>query len=180
MLSLGNDEWRQEILRRTGFSLLSVRGIKRPSGRSKSSREFFSSLVEKNWDGIRLLHTPPCSDQNTKIDEIRWSKILSSLAKHLKSLRLSVTGYAFPSDSLCIPRSNPASVFSNSAPILTGFEISNMYCSTSSLPHLRTFSVKFWLAKVGPNIYEFINASETHESSGKIKPRGFFLSPSNQ
>jgi len=55
-LSLGNDNWRNEILRRTGISLLSVRGIQQPLGRSKSSREFFYSLLEKNWDRIRLLH----------------------------------------------------------------------------------------------------------------------------
>ena len=128
MLNLGNDERMHEILRRTGISLLSVRGTKRPFGRSKSSREFFYSLVKKNRNRIRVLDISQSSRhsfQQTKIDETRWSEILRSSAKHLKSFRLSVTESAFPSGSLCILRSNSAGVFNNSAPTLTEFEISN-------------------------------------------------------
>ena len=138
MLSMGNDEWRDEILRRTRISLLSVRSSLQPLAISKSSREFFYSLFEKNWDQIQIVHISQnlLFDGYTKIDETRWSRILSSPAKNLESFRFLVNPHAFPPDSSPIFRSNSASLFNISAPMLTEFETSNIHCSTSFFPQL--------------------------------------------
>jgi len=99
-LSLGNDQWRDEILRRTGISLLSVRSSLQPLAitRSKSSREFFYSLFEKNWDRIRILHISKnlLYELNTEIDETRWSRILSFPAKNSEVISIFVVPPSVP------------------------------------------------------------------------------------
>ena len=180
-LSLGNDNWRNEILRRTGISLLSVSGIQQPLGRSKSSREFFYSLLEKNWDRIRLLHISHDEqpvNMHGKIDEIRWSRILSFPAKNLESFQLSVSKNAFPSGSPRILRSNSAGLFNNSAPMLTEVKTSRVQCSTSFFSHLRTFSMNFQFSEF--NVGEFLNALRKMNLLEELTLTSFFPCPINQ
>ena len=177
-LSLGNDKWRNEILRRTGVSLLSVKGIQQPLGRSKSSREFFYSLLENNWYRIRLLHISHDEQPvglHGEIDERRWSRMLSSPAKHLESFQLLVSRNASPSGSLCILRSNSGALFNNNAPMLTEITISNIHHSTSFFPHLRTFSANFRFNEF--DIGEFLDALNLLEELTLIS---FFPSLTNQ
>jgi hypothetical protein len=180
-LSMGNDNWRNEILRRTGISLLSVSGIQQPLGRSKSSREFFYSLLEKNWDRIRLLHISHDEqpvNMHGKIDEIRWSRILSSPAKHLESFQLSVSKNAFPSGSPRILRSNSAGLFNNSAPMLTEVKTSRVHCSTSFFSHLRTFSMNFQFSEF--NVGEFLDVLRKMNLLEELTLTSYFPSPINQ
>ena len=162
--SLSNDECRDEILCRTGISLLSVKSSLHPLARSKSSQEFFYSLLEKNWDRIRILHISQ-HDQYTKIGDTRWSRILSSPVKNkLESFRFLVNPHAFQSDLPRILRSYSAhGFFNNSAPMLTEFETSNTHCSKSFFPYLRTFSADFIFVTFGFDVGHFLDALRHYE-----------------
>jgi hypothetical protein len=182
MLSMGNDEWRDEILRRTGVSLLSVRSTLRPLAGSKSSREFFYSLFEKNWDRIRTLYISQnlinlVFDGYAKLDETRWSRILSSPAKNMESFRFLVNPQAFPPDSSPILKSNSAGLFNNSAPMLTEFEISTIHCSTTFFPHLRAFSAD---SVFGFDVGQFLDALRHMNLLESLKLTHFLVSPSKQ
>ena len=181
-LSLGNDEWRDEILRRTGISLLSVRSSLQPLRESEHCREFFYSLFEKNWDRIRMLHISQVTgyDRYTSIDEARWSRILSFPAKKLESFRFLVDLHEFMSESPRILRLNPAGLFNNDAPMLTEFETSNTCCSTSFFPHLRIFSADFISVTSDFDVGQFLDALRHMNLLESLSLIHFSASPNKQ
>ena len=171
-------------MRRTGISLLSLRSSLQPLAitRSKSSREFFYSLFEKNWDRIRILHISKnlLYELNTEIDETRWSRILSLPAKNLKSFRFLLYPQAFPSASPPVLRLNSAGLFNNSAPMLTEFETSNTHCSTSFFPRLRTFSADFISVTPDFDVGQFLDALGHMNLLESLRLTDFSASPSKQ
>ena len=110
-LQQGSDEWRNEILRRTGASLISVIYCGTNPSMTKSATSFLMSLLDVHWERIRRIEVTIPVD-NTLCRDKRWLSI------HRKSPNLESFCVTFPSGCQYL-NGEERPLFNGSAPLLT-------------------------------------------------------------
>ncbi|KDR82185.1 hypothetical protein GALMADRAFT_135547 [Galerina marginata CBS 339.88] len=106
-----NNFWRKEVLRRTGNSSLSVKGVVKSKG---STGEFFADLMKNHWLRIQKLDVKIHDYQ--VLDNETW-KALQLPAPHLEFFKVDIEYWG---EHQIFPTADP-SLFSDMAPSLREF-----------------------------------------------------------
>ncbi|KDR71298.1 hypothetical protein GALMADRAFT_159509 [Galerina marginata CBS 339.88] len=107
------DHWRDEVMTRTGQSLLSVTGSVQPD--DEATRDFFHSLMTFHWPRIRTLELSVFADF---IDSSAWDIFWEEPALHLEKFILQHHRNA---GSIVRHSGDRRSLFANQAPSLRSF-----------------------------------------------------------
>ncbi|CAA7271437.1 unnamed protein product [Cyclocybe aegerita] len=102
-----NEDWRNEVLRRTGQALLSLRGL--IDGENEKIRSWFSSVVAENWDRIQQLDVTlsPATDHNCQA--VSWMFLVQP-SKYLRRFCLNIrppTSTAICTQGITYPLQGP-------------------------------------------------------------------------
>ncbi|KDR82186.1 hypothetical protein GALMADRAFT_135548 [Galerina marginata CBS 339.88] len=111
LLQQVNNFWRKEVIRRTGNSNLSVKGMVKCKG---STGEFFADLMKNHWLRIRKLDVK--IHHYRLLDDETW-KALQHPAPHLELFKVDI---AYWGHDQIFPTASP-SLFSDEAPSLREF-----------------------------------------------------------
>jgi hypothetical protein len=119
----GRNEWHDEVLRRTGKALLSVRARSENSISSGTALHcFLINLIHEHWARIQLFDVVVESDQT--LDDPRVWTAFSRPARYLREFSiLSVDYISDTQDTIDHPRT--FRLFSDDAPLLTHFSLHN-------------------------------------------------------
>ncbi|KAF8958281.1 hypothetical protein BDZ97DRAFT_1923874 [Flammula alnicola] len=150
LLAQPDDEWRNEVLKRTGSAPLYVTGrILVSVNEGNALRFFFSVLLPADWTRIRRFDVAITELAATSINEALWGGIQNAMP-YLESFSLEISSF--------IPAvlASPTSVlFSNHAPALREFQLScrniNINLNTPWFHQLRTLTLEGEL-----NVYDLL------------------------
>ncbi|KAF8965021.1 hypothetical protein BDZ97DRAFT_809257 [Flammula alnicola] len=134
VLAQKEDNWREEILRRTGDSLLSV--VVNLDRNSAALSKFFSALLNHHWTRIRHLYIP------ARVGQFQVRELWNALARpapHLQSFHVYLL-HPLPD----VLDSDVSFLFSGNAPSLRYFRAPYMYFNlrTPWLPQIRELETK--------------------------------------
>ncbi|KAF8904705.1 hypothetical protein CPB84DRAFT_1845241 [Gymnopilus junonius] len=135
------DAWKEEVLRRSGHSLLWIGGSEFFTANSDSSL-FFDALLALHWERIEYLHAKRSYPSHNKV----WYN-LHCPTPNLRSC--SVQWDAYLDESSLFPESSPP-LFANLVPLLLHFSIScvKLDLKASWLADLRHFDFWFQLTTI--------------------------------
>ncbi|CAA7261040.1 unnamed protein product [Cyclocybe aegerita] len=152
-LILLKEEWKREIIRRTGTSLLHVKGDH--TSNNPAFLPFLAYVLDVHWARIEILHVSAYFENSYKGD--LWSPIARP-SKVLRTFRVALGALEKPIQS-------SQTLFGNDAPNLCDLELTapfqaNLYMSSSWLSQLRHLEVSgatltprptllVWLEKLG-------------------------------
>ncbi|KDR72283.1 hypothetical protein GALMADRAFT_253103 [Galerina marginata CBS 339.88] len=143
-LSERRNEWRDEVVRRTGAAALYIRGRDRFSGVWNIER-FHSTLVDENWNRIRSLDIHFTEEMLLPAGESRrWSDTLQRPTLTLEEFRFSCSGH------LNELSASDFVLFSNHAPSLRTLSADGigLKLNTLSIPFIRHLVLHFPLSAV--------------------------------
>jgi hypothetical protein len=155
-------DWREEVLRRSGNSLLSVKGYLIPSGGNWNFVEgwIIFSFLDKYWDRIQNLKIQFTGSEGT-FDNDDWLRILCRPSPLLRSFDLQVTSLNL--SRFFITFSYPDAVlFSGHAPSLREFHKGSIITLTPApwLYQLRILELNFENQSTPPTIARILRELE--------------------
>ncbi|KAH9484550.1 hypothetical protein JR316_0004032 [Psilocybe cubensis] len=133
------DDWRDEVLRRTADSLLTIIGN---LSRGRPSTYFFSELLEIHWSRIRRLHV---SDHRSGLDDVVWNA-LQQPSPNLEILRIDMR--------FVVSDFAQVSLFANCAPQLQSLQAPSLSMKPdmpwlSNIRHLWNFDMDICTVQSG-------------------------------
>jgi hypothetical protein len=123
MLGQESHDWRDEVLRRTGNALLSVRARQENTITSGTGvHTFLIDLIHKHWERLYLFDVTV--ESNETLNDARVWRAFSRPARYLVDFSIFSVGHASNTQSIMI---HPADfrLFSDDAPLLTRFSLRN-------------------------------------------------------
>ncbi|KAF8965023.1 hypothetical protein BDZ97DRAFT_2058152, partial [Flammula alnicola] len=136
VLAQKKDHWMEEILRRTGDSLLSV--VVNLDRNSAALSKFFSALLKHHWTRIRHLYIP------SRLEQFAFGELWNALvrpAPHLQSFHIYLS---HPLPDVLGSSDSRSFLFSGNAPSLRSFRASYIHFNlhTPWLPQIRELEAK--------------------------------------